>query len=440
MRSPSVFAISAWRCAESIEAYSLVEHAASGGKSHFVTRPLPADERSEPRPRGRRDIGVVERPRVVAAQRLSLLEQEQPHIGTFRGKSPRGQTSGQPAAHDEHIYPHGGPAYHAPRVPVAILDRVTEERTTATGDALRVDGAVRALGGRRVLDGVSCTVARGSIVGLVGPNGAGKTSLIRAIGGRLRLDAGTITVDGRPGSEARRAGRVGVVPQDIALYHHLTVRENLTVLGRLAGVPRGVLETRVTEALTWAGLEDRAASVAQTLSGGMRRRANLVAAVLHRPSLLLLDEPTVGVDAASQRLLNRLLVELKAQGVGVLVATHDLHDAATLCDSVVVMAGGVVVANDRVPALVAREFRGGRELAVVLEAGAAVDVEMTREGFTRVARDEWVRPAEGALVELADVERRLAAAGVPLSDVRLRQPTLGGAVARVLAGAGGTPS
>jgi ABC-2 type transport system ATP-binding protein len=199
-----------------------------------------------------------------------------------------------------------------------------------------------------VLDDVSLTVPRGRIVVLAGPNGAGKTSLMRAVTGRLRVDRGAIRVDGRPPVEAGRLGRIGLVPQDIALYPHLTVRENLAVLGRLAGLSPRDLRHRVDQGLAWAGLDDRASSFVRALSGGMRRRVNLVAGVLHRPALVLLDEPTVGVDTESRQRLHALLTAQRGEGAGLLVATHELDEAASFCDDVVLMDRGRITATGSV--------------------------------------------------------------------------------------------
>lgn len=306
--------------------------------------------------------------------------------------------------------------------------------------ALAVRAATRQLGGRTVLDAVDVTVPRGAAVALVGPNGAGKTSLMRAIGGRLALDRGAIEIDGQPAAAARRAGRIGMVPQALALYPHLTVRENLAVLGRLAGVARGDVAGRVDAALAWTGLADRAASPVQTLSGGMQRRVHLVAATLHQPALVLLDEPTVGVDAASRERLHESLRSLRERGTGMLLATHDLDEAAAMCESVVVLADGRVVAAGSVAALLARAFDTARELVVTAEAPVPAAV-LHAEGFVFSTGTDWVRPMGGEADGLTAVERRLTDAGVVVAALHLRRPTLAGAVARLVARApGGEPS
>lgn len=223
------------------------------------------------------------------------------------------------------------------------------ERTAP--EALTVFEIARRIDGRAVLAGASLHVTHGTIVGLLGPNGAGKTSLQRAVAGRLRLDAGEVRIAGLSPADARGRGQLGIVPQDIALFAHLTVEENLTALGRLAGVPPPDLRTRVREGLAWAGLENRADAIVTTLSGGMRRRVNLVAGVLHRPSLLLLDEPTVGVDPQSRNAIFSNLETLKARGKGLLYTTHYMEEVERLADRVVIVDHGRVVASDTLEGL-----------------------------------------------------------------------------------------
>jgi len=295
---------------------------------------------------------------------------------------------------------------------------------------LEVRHASRRIDDRLVLNDVSLDVARGRIVAVTGPNGAGKTSLMRAVAGRLRLDSGRVTVDGLSPAEARQRGRLGVVPQDIALYPHLTVRENLSVLARLAGVKGNGLAARIDEGLRWAGLAERASAPTHTLSGGMRRRANLVAGVLHRPALLLLDEPTVGVDAESESRLHWLLRTLRDEGMALLVSTHNLEEAAAICDDVIVMDHGRVVANGELGDIVARAFTTGRELAVSVDGGGDSSARVLEaEGFRRTGGYTWVRPASASLVDLGATEQRLLSAGVRVAEARLREPSLRGAIA-----------
>ena len=301
---------------------------------------------------------------------------------------------------------------------------------TPDDPALEVDGACRRLHDRQVLGGVHLVVPRGALVAVAGPNGAGKSSLMRAIGGRLALDAGSIRIAGGDAAMARRAGRLGVVPQDVALQPQLSVRENLRLWSTLAGTPRADVTARIEAGLTWIGLADRASSRVDTLSGGMRRRVNLLAVMLHRPALLLLDEPTVGVDADARERIYVLLRELCAQGMGVLLATHELEEAGQHCDTVVVLdAGRVVAAGARAELLAAHGGHDGE--VVVVPASADASGGLRAEGFAPASDGEWVSAA--AAVDLASLERRLAGRGIAVSEIRLRRPTLTGVVARAIA-------
>ncbi len=300
--------------------------------------------------------------------------------------------------------------------------------------ALTVHDAVRRIDGRDVLAGANLHVRRGSIVGLLGPNGAGKTSLLRAIAGRLRLDAGELRIAGLSPADARRQGRLGVVPQDIALFAHLTVEENLAVLGRLAGVPPASLRTRVAEGLAWAGLLDRAGAIVTTLSGGMRRRVNLVAGTLHQPALLLLDEPTVGVDADARARLHELLRSLRDGGMGLLMATHDAGEASALCDDVAVMAGGQVVVQAPAAQLVRDTFGDERELSLVIEQPMppSANALLQRERFQSAGDGRWVSRGGGSRADLETVRHRLMDAGIRVIETRVSEPNLAGALALLL--------
>ena len=201
-------------------------------------------------------------------------------------------------------------------------------------------------GDRIALAGLSLEVARGEIVGLLGPNGSGKSTALAVAAGVLDPASGTVRVDGRCRSDdpADYASRVGLVPQTSALYEEFTCLENLNFFGRLYGIRGRELQRRVTRALSRVGLADRAAQRAGTLSGGLQQRANLAAALLHDPPVLLLDEPTASLDAASRDLILADLARLRDDGHAILMSTHHLDDVETVCDRVVVLDAGQAVA------------------------------------------------------------------------------------------------
>lgn len=167
---------------------------------------------------------------------------------------------------------------------------------------LEVEGLRRSFGDREAVRGVSFHIDHGETYGLLGPNGAGKTTTISMVTGILRRDAGEVVLDGVPITATGTAGRaaIGLVPQELAIYPDLNGRENLLFFGRLYAIPARELKRRVNEALEVVGLADRAANLVRTYSGGMKRRLNIAVGLLHRPKLLILDEPTVGVDPQSR--------------------------------------------------------------------------------------------------------------------------------------------
>jgi ABC-2 type transport system ATP-binding protein len=211
---------------------------------------------------------------------------------------------------------------------------------------LLVTSAQKSFGETVALAGVSVELGSGELLALLGPNGAGKTTLVRAIAGRVRLDGGTIELGGRPAEAPGARDGLGVVPQEVALYPMLTARENLETFGRLQGLVGGSVREAVTWALGWTGLEGRAGDLVKTYSGGMKRRLNIACGVLHRPRVVLLDEPTVGVDPQSRERIYEMLAELRRDGTSLLLTTHQLDEAESRCDRVVIIDHGKVIAAD----------------------------------------------------------------------------------------------
>ncbi|MEX2273354.1 MAG: ABC transporter ATP-binding protein [Vicinamibacterales bacterium] len=250
---------------------------------------------------------------------------------------------------------------------------------------LAVRGARKRFGAVQALDSATLELRPGELLGLLGPNGAGKTSLIRAIAGRLRLDEGTIEIGGQPVTPGVTRPELGIVPQELAVYPNLTARENLEVFGALYGVPRADLAARVTRALEHAALTDRAAEPVKRFSGGMKRRLNIVCALLHEPRIVLLDEPTVGVDPQSRDRIYEMLADLRQQGVSLLLTTHHLEEAEARCERIVIIDHGKVVASGSLRELVAQSLGSARvavirasrpfEPAPALPAGAELDAD-----------------------------------------------------------------
>ncbi|QDV34449.1 ABC transporter ATP-binding protein [Tautonia plasticadhaerens] len=213
--------------------------------------------------------------------------------------------------------------------------------------ALEVCGLVKRFGGLTAVAGVSFHVDRGEAVALLGPNGAGKTTTVSMICGLLRPDDGCVRFDGLPirGDTDPNKRLLGLVPQELALVEELTARENLRFFGALQGLGGRALERAIADGLALVGLTDRAGSVVSSYSGGMKRRLNLAVALLHDPRVILLDEPTVGVDPQSRNAIFDGLEALKARGKSLLYTTHYMEEAERLCDRIVIVDHGRVIAD-----------------------------------------------------------------------------------------------
>jgi ABC-2 type transport system ATP-binding protein len=212
---------------------------------------------------------------------------------------------------------------------------------------LECRGLEKTYGDRRAVAGVGFEIASGETYGLLGPNGAGKTTSISMICGLLARDAGEVIVDGQPltisSTDAKTA--IGYVPQDLAIYPDLTAKENLMFFGRLYGMSRSDIKQRSAEILEVTGLGDRADERTSGFSGGMKRRLNIGIALLHRPRLLVLDEPTVGVDPQSRNAILGNVEALSEAGMAVLYTTHYMEEAERLCDRVGIIDEGEIKAE-----------------------------------------------------------------------------------------------
>ncbi|MBU1227974.1 MAG: ABC transporter ATP-binding protein [Actinobacteria bacterium] len=216
-------------------------------------------------------------------------------------------------------------------------------------------GLTKKFGDFVAVDGIDFEVRPGEVFGFLGPNGAGKSSTMRMIGSVSPVTGGTLRVLGldpaTDGPEIR--SRLGVVPQEDNLDHELTVNDNLVIYGRYFGMPRKVIDERVAELLKFAQLEERKGSTVEPLSGGMKRRLTIARGLINQPELLLLDEPTTGLDPQARHLLWDRLYRLKQEGVTQIITTHYMDEAEQLCDRLVIMDGGKIVAEGSPVGLIA---------------------------------------------------------------------------------------
>lgn len=257
---------------------------------------------------------------------------------------------------------------------------------------IRIDDARHRYGATVALDGVSFEVRAGEVFGLLGPNGAGKSTTMALLSGLLTPDAGSVRIDGAdPVLPGTRAG-IGLAPQSLALYETLTGRENLEFCGRMHALAPPTLRERVDAALAFVALDDRQHDRAGNYSGGMKRRLNLACALVHSPQLVLLDEPTAGVDPQSRNALFDNVLALRDEGRTVVYTTHYMEEVERLCDRVAIIDHGRVLAIDTVPALIATH------------GGAPMLVARTRDG--RELREEASDPLArlNAIAQQTDIE------------------------------------
>ena len=301
--------------------------------------------------------------------------------------------------------------------------------------AITAEGLTKVYGSRaktvRALDGLDLTVEEGTVLGLLGPNGAGKTTTVRVLATLLRPDSGRATVLGYDVQrEAQRLRHeIGLSGQYAAVDENLTGAENLWMFGRLYQLPSVTAKARAGELLEQFGLTAAADRVVKTYSGGMRRRLDLASALIGRPRLLFLDEPTTGLDPRSRIGMWEVIRELVRTGATLLLTTQYLEEADALADQIAVVDSGRIIARGTADELKS-EVGGERVEVVVHKAGdvvAARDV-LARACVADVAVDEHTRkltaPTAGGTQQLVTVIRALDDAGIPIDDVGLRRPTL----------------
>lgn len=288
---------------------------------------------------------------------------------------------------------------------------------------LVINQVIRSFGPRRALDGASLVLRRGEFLGLLGPNGAGKTTLIRLISGRLKPESGNVLIHGteqRPGGNPEVMPRLGIIPQNIALYDHLTARENLALFGTVFGVPSASLEHRVSAALKWTGLEDRSSEPISGFSGGMQRRLNIACGVLHQPDIILLDEPTVGVDPQSRQRIWEMLKELQRNGVSIVLTTHQLDEAQQICDRIVIIDAGRTIAAGSFDELVDASIGRRRKVTLTL----AEPCPQLPANCERLGDRQASFFADDLATELHLQLRQFADRGIKVTDLSIEVPTL----------------
>ncbi|MCP4048414.1 MAG: ATP-binding cassette domain-containing protein [Gammaproteobacteria bacterium] len=278
------------------------------------------------------------------------------------------------------------------------------------------------------VDRVSFTAGKGMVFGLLGPNGAGKSTTISCLSGLLKPTAGSISVGGFDiVSEAVKAKTgLGIVPQELAIYEDLSARDNLAFWGAAYGLRAEKLKQRVDHVLSRIGLADRAGDLPKTYSGGMKRRLNFGCGLVHEPAILLLDEPTVGVDPQSRGHLFDLVREEKAKGTCVLYTTHYMEEAEKLCDELAIIDHGKIIASGTLDGLRA-EF-GGND---IIQLSGSFNLPKIEQAVTELNCEILSLDTDSLMISIEDGARNLpvvlqgiGATGADIHNTRLSEPNL----------------
>ncbi len=280
----------------------------------------------------------------------------------------------------------------------------------------------------KAVDDISLEVKEGEIFGFLGPNGAGKTTTISMIAGLLTPDSGTIMIDSMDTRHSMQQirGIMGVVPQDMAFYEELTARENLRFWGRLQGLSGKELEQRIRYYLDKIGLTGREDEPLKKYSGGMKRRINLIIGLLHRPKLLLLDEPTIGIDVQTKMNILDLIREASGKGTTVIYTTHNLSEAEELCDRIAIIDKGKILASGSLKELI--QIVGEKDIALIqgeFSADQARQVVSHEKGIDIITmKDGYLAISLDASKKIPGLMESFFNMGVSMDDISLKQPNL----------------
>jgi ABC-2 type transport system ATP-binding protein len=288
---------------------------------------------------------------------------------------------------------------------------------------LQISNLVKRFGGLTAVEGVSLDVRDRECVGLLGPNGAGKSTTIRSIVGRVRPDAGTVRIFGHPAESAEARAAIGWVPQELALYPLLTCRENLDSFGRYQGLSGKGLHDAIAWCIQWATLADKADTIVKQLSGGMKRRLNMACGLIHHPRVVLLDEPTVGVDPQSRNNIFEMIEALRAEGMAIIYTTHYMEEAERLCDRIAIIDHGKVIALGTRDDLVHQSFGGRSDVLMRIN-----DVDQKAAAWAGIRNGTYDgQVAHFSIEQPTEIASLLDGAtnnGLDVIDVVLRRPNL----------------
>jgi ABC-2 type transport system ATP-binding protein len=280
----------------------------------------------------------------------------------------------------------------------------------------------------KAVDNISLDVGRGEVFGFLGPNGAGKTTTISMIAGLLKPDSGKILVDGMNlSSDIQKIKKImGVVPQDMAFYEELSAKENLLFWGKLQGLGKKILAERISVYMEKTGLTGRENEPLKKYSGGMKRRINLIIGLIHQPKLLLLDEPTIGIDVQTKLNIYELIKEASAKGTTILYTTHNLKEAEELCHRIAIIDQGKILAEGTLEELI--QIVGEKDIVLISGSFKPEEAGRILHGFKEcellsVSDDKIVLSVE-ASKKIPVILEALFKAGIRVEDISIKQPNL----------------
>ena len=281
---------------------------------------------------------------------------------------------------------------------------------------ISIENLEKRYGDMKAVDSLTFNISKGETFGLLGPNGAGKSTTINMIVGILKPDAGSITINGKSDPTQKEIRRqIGNTPQALAIYEDLSAEENLTFFGKLYNINGSKLKERVKYALELVGLTNRKNDRANTFSGGMQRRLNLAAAIIHEPTILLFDEPTVGVDPQSRNFIFENIEQMKTEGKTIIYTTHYMEEAERLCDRVAIIDHGKILALDTVDKLI--DAYGGKS-TIIAELPASYN-KSNIEDFD-VVDNKIILETETPL----EIVKRLSNLDITFNSIHIKRPDL----------------
>jgi len=292
--------------------------------------------------------------------------------------------------------------------------------------ALQVQQLTKSYETKKALEGVSFSVERGTCFGLLGPNGAGKSTTMKILSGIIEEDNGTAEIYGLSMKHKRKEllQQIGYVPQSITLYEKLSAYDNLTFFGQMNGVRGALLKQRIQEILERVGLSDRSKDLVGTFSGGMKRRINIAASLLHKPTMIILDEPTVGIDPQSRNHIFGIIRELKSEGVTVVYSTHYMEEVEALCDNIAIIDHGKVIAQGELSALISQYGSN----AVYLESSGTDNMDriIKASGLSKITKKGrgWEIETDAPLQTMQQVAQLCLEHGAQVEQLQMVRPTL----------------